>query len=87
MEQAGRDQGKSISNKNRCVENASSLWQEEQVSALGEPQQVAQQLGRGGWEEGNCGGGLYQPDGSVSLRADGIFLGSKVEQQGEGGGL
>lgn len=40
-----------MSNKSRCVENSSSPWQEEQVSALGEPQQVAQQLGKGGWGE------------------------------------
>lgn len=55
-----------MSNKSRCVENSSSPWQEEQVSALGEPQQVAQQLGKGGWGEWNCGGGLHQPGGSVS---------------------
>lgn len=79
MELAQRDQGKSISNKSCSVENASSPWQEEQVSALGEPQQVAQQLGKGGWGGWNCGGALHQPGGSVSLRADVTFLGTEVE--------
>lgn len=52
------------------------------MSALGEPQQAAQQLGRGGWGEWNCGGGLHQPGDSVSLRADVTFLGTEAEQQG-----
>lgn len=81
MEPAQRDQGKSISNKKLLCGNASSPWQEEQVSALGEPQQVAQQLGEGGWGGWNCGGTRYQPGGSVSLGADATFLGTEVEQQ------
>lgn len=83
MEPAGRDQGKSISNKSRCVENASSPRQEEQVSALGEPPAGGSAAG----EAGERGIVEWGPDVAVSLGAGGTFLGTGVEQQAEKGCL